>query len=73
MTKKDLINSIKESLKHWLLCKQSYGEFKEGEYYWIELLESGKFYGRSDNVKDKILNLPVGILQQNFIVTDKLV
>ncbi len=73
MTKQDIINEVKETISHWLICKTSWGDFKEGEHYWLELLETGDFCGRSDNVKGKILTLPIGILRQNFIVTDKLV
>ena len=73
MTKCELIQQVHEILDHWLICKESWGEFKAGEFYWISLLESGEFYGRSDNIKDRILNLPVGILLSKFEVTERMV
>ena len=73
MTKTELIQEIRDMLKHWLICKESWGEFVKGESYWIELTENGNFIGRSDNVKGKNLFIPVGILQSYFIVTNQLV
>lgn len=73
MTKLELIQQVKENVKHWLICKESWGEFVAGEHYWLELTENGQFVGRSDNVKDRVLLLPVGILQTHFIVTNDLV
>ena len=47
---------LRIALKNWLICKKDFGVFKKGEHYWLELLSNGDLYGRSDNVKDVVIN-----------------
>lgn len=49
---------LRAALTHWLICKKDYGVFKKGEHYWLEMLPNGNMFGRSDNVKGKIITVP---------------
>lgn len=62
-------NAIREYLSHWLVCTRGAGMFRKGEHYWLELLENGSFCGRSDNIKEKIIDLSLRELFNNFEIT----
>lgn len=62
-------NAIREYLSHWLVCTEDTGIFRKGEHYWLELLEDGNFCGRSDNVKERIIDLSLRELLNNFVIT----
>lgn len=62
-------NAIREYLSHWLICTKDTGLFRKGEHYWLELLEEGFFCGRSDNIKERIIDLSLRELFNNFVMT----
>lgn len=70
---RDRHQEIREYISHWLLCKKSWGVFLEGQLYWLELLENGQFYGRSDNIKGKTISIPTELLEEIFETTKDLV
>jgi hypothetical protein len=57
-------------LNYWLLCTEDYGPFHKGERYWLELLESGRVCGRSDNMKGEETDITLVELLSCFDVTD---
>ena len=65
-----LRNVVREMLDYWLLCTVDCGPFHKGERYWLELLESGRVYGRSDNMKEKKTDITLTELLTCFEVTD---
>ena len=65
-----LRNVVSEMLDYWLLCTDDYGPFRKGERYWLELLESGRVCGRSDNMKGKETDITLVELLSCFDVTD---
>lgn len=62
-------NAIREYLSHWLVCTKDTGLFRKGEHYWLELLEDGIFCGRSDNIKERMIDLSLRELFNNFEIT----
>ena len=65
-----LRNVVCEMLNYWLLCTEDYGPFHKGERYWLELLESGRVCGRSDNMKGEKTDITLVELLSCFEVTD---
>ena len=47
---------LRAALTHWLICKKDFRVFKKGERYWLELLSNWDLCGRSDNIKDVVIN-----------------
>lgn len=47
---------LRTALTHWLICKKDFSVFKKGERYWLELLINGNMYGRSDNIKEVLID-----------------
>lgn len=47
---------LRTALTHWLICKKDFGVFKKGESYWLELLSNKGLCGRSDDIKDVVIN-----------------
>lgn len=64
-------NAIREYLSHWLICTKDTGLFRKGEHYWLKLLEDGTFCGRSDNVKERMIDLSLRELFNNFVITNE--
>lgn len=64
-------NVIREYLGYWLECTESFAPFVKGEHYWLELMENGQFFGRSDNVKGKIIIISIACLLNNFKPTEE--
>ncbi len=65
-----LRNVIREYLGYWLECTESFGPFVKGEHYWLELLENGNLYGRSDNVKEQEIVVTITDLLTFFKPTE---
>lgn len=66
-----IAGAIREYLSHWLVCTKDTGIFRRGEHYWLELLEDGNFCGRSDNIKERIIDLSLRELFNNFMITNE--
>ena len=47
---------LRTALTHWLICKKDFSVFKKSERYWLELLINGNMYGRSDNIKEVLID-----------------